>query len=394
MNPNDNTFGGQEPVSPTPPPQPITPDPVSAPEPSPTPEQPAPSNELTSPDQVPEDKKNSKAPTIIAIIAIVIIVIIAAVVFVLTSKPQTTEPEASQPESAQEEEQKEEEKVDVAAEYKNEELLKQDTYTIADINHGFSYQNLVFTGNDDVRLHQILDESIERDTPFSLYVKTGTDSEISVKVSYTDNSKNIQAISEECNQDEKCDHDYITGAKTLLTAVTKTSSVEYTFYTSTKGGKLLAYNSDIKNSLKLTETNLRSLFIKAAMTVSDIDSSNTKPYIFDMAVRLTYPMGKHPKSYKDINQINDGAVVLYGSKEVKKDTSYITVEQELYEKAVLKEVNADPKVDRFERNGHPYFRFYNGDSASDVYIYIDGKSKGESVKTYELAKQFVDKIGQ
>ena len=300
--------------------------------------------------------------------------------------PSKNEPKEENPApAATEPEQKED-----TTEYFAKELLKKAEYIIEDINlDGFTYGNLTYTGNKDVKLHQVVAETLV--DPDTIIVNVSNDkSTITVNIAPTSNNQTVKSTSAECESNASCDSDYIDGAKTLLTATSNASGTDYAFYSYTKANSLISYKTRISNKDSIDESTVRSLLIKAAMTISD---KSDKPYVFDMAARLKFPNGKRVKSYKDINQIIDNAVVIMYDDQSIGSVAYIYIEQEPIADVTTTEVSKKPKIEKFTYNNRPYFRFYDGDSSLDVRVYIDN-DRGLHVDDLENIQKYIDAIGK
>ncbi|MCR4753068.1 MAG: hypothetical protein K5837_01445 [Candidatus Saccharibacteria bacterium] len=233
----------------------------------------------------------SKAPLIIAI-SLIAIVVIATVVatLVIINSPKNPDLEATNntPDTAS---------FDDSFKYIDGSRLKQTEYTFEDINKGFSYASISFTGTKDITIKHVPKQNPYNyfGDNFSFRVNFDHNGEkIPVLIESTnakDANKTIETINQDCENDENCHSDYLSGAKTLL--ITKSSV--WTFYSSTKSGQLISYtiNPFVSEDIDIRDDSAaRNILAKVAMTISD---DNGSPYIEDMATRLRYPNGKYIK---------------------------------------------------------------------------------------------------
>ena len=158
----------------------------------------------------------SKAPLIITISLIAIVVIAAVIVaLVLINSPKNSDQEATNnaPDTAS---------FDDSFKYIDGSLLKQTKYTFEDINKGFSYASISFTGTKDITI-----KHVPKQNPYNYFGDN-----FSFRVNFNHNgkkipvliesanakdaNKTIETINQDCENDKNCHSDYLSGAKTLL----------------------------------------------------------------------------------------------------------------------------------------------------------------------------------
>ena len=216
----------------------------------------------------------SKAPLIITISLIAIVVIAAVIVaLVLINSPKNSNQETANNASNAA-------SFDDSFKYIDGSRLKQTEYTFEDINKGFSYASISFTGTKGITI-----KHVPKQNPYNYF-----GGNFSFRVNFDHNgkkipvliesanakdaNKTIETINQDCENDKNCHSDYLSGAKTLL--ITKSSV--WTFYSSTKSGQLISYtiNPFVSEDIDIRDdSTARNILAKVAMTISDDNVENT-----------------------------------------------------------------------------------------------------------------------
>ena len=357
----------------------------------------SPRPDITNPADEIKTPKGNKTPLIIAIIAILVIITACIVSLAILNRPKAEElkGEPTGPLQAKNS------PLD-NAEFKDKNRLKKDSYTIADINEGFSFATISFTGSSNIRLNDIKSE--ESQTPaytFSVYTNDNSKDylvDITV-ISSSDTNRTIETVNAACEEQANCDSDYIDGAKTLLTTIRSSYGNDYYFYSATKSGQLISYHTNNYEEKSLDESAARKLLVKTAMAISD---DNGSPYLVDMAMLLNYPDNRYIKTYHDIVRISDNAVLVRPTGP--EESVNILAFQSPIEHVKLKEVSSNPRIDSFTYHSSPhnpiastvmdyvFFRFYSSnDSSIDITAYL---SDGTNIAELDEMQKYLDLLGK
>ncbi len=336
-----------------------------------------------------------KTPIVIAIVLIaltIITAIIVALIFINRPNEPTEEPISDDPIIVA---------PDDTLKYKDESRLKQASYTIDDINKGFSYASISFTGTKDITIRQVINQNrYSLGGEFGLYVYFNHNgNKIPVHIEFVNSQgahETVESINQACKEDQSCSSDYLEGAKTLLVA----KDIEWVFYSSTKSGQFFSYSIGYgpKGIDKHDNETARSILAKVAMTISD---DNGSPYIEDMATRLKYPGGKHVKDYALIDEVGEDYVRLnYHGDATRKDV-HISIIQTPINGVSTTSVSANPKVESFKyedddfryssAENQTYFRIYDGDNSLDVCAYTTNDG-GDAINNYDDLRKYLDAI--
>ena len=340
--------------------------------------------------------KGNKTPLIIAIVAILIIITACIVYLAILNQPKAEELKGEPTEPLQ----TKNSPLD-NAEFKDKNRLKKDSYTIADINEGFSFATISFTRSSNTRLNDIKSE--ESQTPeyeFAVYTNDGNkDYLVNITlVSSRDTRQTIETVNETCKKQTSCNSDYIDGAKTLLTTIRSSYGNDYYFYSATKSGQLISYHTNNYEEKSLDESAARKLLAKTAMSISD---DNGSPYLVDMAMLLNYPDNRYVKSYHDIARISDDTVLVRPTNS--EEPVNILAFQSPIEHVKLKEVSSNPRIDSFTYYSTPhdpiastvmdytFFRFYDNGSSVDITIYL---SDGKNITELDEVQKYLDLLSK
>ena len=338
----------------------------------------------------------SKAPLIITISLIAIVVIAAVIVaLILINSPKNPDQETTNNTSNAA-------SFDDSFKYIDGSRLKQTKYTLEDINKGFSYASISFTGTKDITI-----KHIPKQNPYNYF-----GGNFSFRVNFDHNgkkipvliesanakdaNKTIETINQDCENDKNCHSDYLSGAKTLL--ITKSSV--WTFYSSTKSGQLISYtiNPFVSEDIDIRDdSTARNILAKVAMTISD---DNGSPYIEDMATRLKYPNGKYVKDYSHINEIGENYVKLHSRTNTDGEAVYITVIQTPITGVSAKSISTNPKIESFQHENYDYcytqnqtyFRVYDDKNAIDICAYNTDGENSNAISDYSKIQKYLDAI--
>ncbi len=340
--------------------------------------------------------KGNKTPLIIAIVAILIIITACIAYLAILNRPKAEELKGEPTEPLQ----TKNSPLD-NAEFKDKNRLKKDSYTIADINEGFSFATISFTRSSNTRLNHIKSE--ESQTPeYEFAVYTNDDNKdylVNITlVSSRDTRQTIETVNETCEKQTSCDSDYIDGAKTLLTTIRSSYGNDYYFYSATKSGQLISYHTNNYEEKSLDESTARKLLAKTAMSISD---DNGSPYLVDMAMLLNYPDNRYVKSYHDIARISDDTVLVRPTSS--EEPVNILAFQSPIKHVKLKEVSSNPRIDSFTYYSTPhdpiastvmdytFFRFYDNGSSVDITIYL---SDGKNITELDEVQKYLDLLSK
>jgi hypothetical protein len=338
----------------------------------------------------------SKAPLIITISLIAMVIVTAVIVaLIIINSPKGSNQETANNTPGVV-------NFDDSFKYIDGTRLKQTNYTFEDINKGFSYASISFTGTKDITV-----KHVPKQNPYNYF-----GGNFSFRVNFDHNgkkipiliesanakdaNKTIETINQDCENDKNCHSDYLSGAKTLL--ITKSSV--WTFYSSTKNGQLISYtiNPFVSEDIDVRDdSTARSILAKVAMTISD---DNGSPYIEDMATRLRYPNGKYIKDYSHINEVGENYVKLHYHTGADDETVYIAVVQTPIANVSAKSVSTNPKIESFKHENYDhcytqdqtYFRVYDGDSAIDICAYSMNGDSSNVISDYNKIQRYLDAI--
>ena len=356
----------------------------------------SPRPDITNPADEIKTPKGNKTPLIIAIVAILIIITACIISLAILNRPKAEELKGEPTEPLQ----TKNSPLD-NAEFKDKNRLKKDSYTIADINEGFSFATISFTGSSNIRLNDIKSE--ESQTPeyeFAVYTNDGNkDYLVNITlISSRDTHQTIETVNETCEKQTSCNSDYIDGAKTLLTTIRSSYGNDYYFYSATKSGQLISYHTNNYEEKSLDESAARKLLVKTAMSISD---DNGSPYLVDMAMLLNYPDNRYVKSYHDIARISDDTVLVRPTSS--EEPVNILAFQSPIEHVKLKEVSSNPRIDSFTYYSTPhdpiastvmdytFFRFYDNGPSVDITIYL---SDGKNITELDEVQKYLDLLGK